>query len=186
MIKLTDDELKMDLPAALAETEMAIKALAAISQAVPEEAYQIRSIMRRAIAGELDRDQYKKERDGLLDDKRVLGDRLSRVAAERAEAISERDKERWRNQDEQGKWLETRDANQRITAELAALKGGTAADDVRMLRRAIGVMVPTICRCYRDTTPSANDHEAAEKTLARIDAAMRATAKYGPHDGEPM
>lgn len=61
MIKLTDEELKMDLPTALAETENAIKALGLLGHPVPEEAYQIRSIMRRAIAAELDRDEVKRQ-----------------------------------------------------------------------------------------------------------------------------
>ena len=51
-----------------------------------------------------------------------IDDRLHKAALAREEARAERDYERRRWQDDQGVWLETRDANKRLTDEVASLK----------------------------------------------------------------
>lgn len=50
-----------------------------------------------------------------------IDDRLHNAALAREEARAERDYERKRWHDDQGVWLETRDANKRLTDEVAAL-----------------------------------------------------------------
>jgi len=49
-------------------------------------------------------------------------DRMHKAALDRENARAERDYERKRWQDDQGVWLETRDANKRLTEEIALLK----------------------------------------------------------------
>lgn len=49
-------------------------------------------------------------------------DRLHKAALERENARAERDYERKRRQDDQGVWLETRDANQRLTERINELE----------------------------------------------------------------
>lgn len=52
----------------------------------------------------------------------AAGERIAQLVKERDEARELADKERWRYQQEQGVWIETRDAIVRLTAELAECK----------------------------------------------------------------
>lgn len=133
----------------------------------------------------------------LADARRERDDRCAVLSRELAESREQADRERWRYQQEQGVWLETRDANQRLTrhnTDARRVVEGlvTAADGDACLKLETTNLRAIVYHLTEQNADNggigrealANQLGATVQRLMQIDAALRAAADWLKGVGE--